>query len=90
LVLVGRQDETNVSSGRNLEKKMASDKRNRPDPVIPDQGGRLTPSDPAESGQEKVRRRAYELYEERRKQEGNAEADWLEAEAQTLRNPRNR
>ena len=56
----------------------------RADPVIVDQGGRLTAIDPAQGREWKIRQRAYELYEGRGKAEGYAEADWLEAEAQVL------
>jgi hypothetical protein len=32
--------------------------------------------------EERIRRRAYELYEERGREEGHAEEDWLRAEAE--------
>lgn len=60
------------------------------DPVMPDQGGRLTASDPASelspptrhATEEAVRRKAYELYEKKGRREGQALNDWVEAEAQ--------
>jgi hypothetical protein len=56
------------------------------DPVLPDQGGRLMPSDPVGSAnpnrEEAIRVKAYEIYEQRGRQEGHAIEDWLRAEAQ--------
>jgi hypothetical protein len=40
--------------------------------------------DPAGSTKEKVRRRAYELYQQRGAAHGLADSDWLAAEAQVL------
>lgn len=37
-----------------------------------------------ENMEEEVRRRAYELYEQRGRQDGMAEEDWLRAEAEVL------
>jgi hypothetical protein len=42
----------------------------------------MTAIDPAESLEEKIRLRAYELYERRGRQEGHAHEHWVEAEAQ--------
>ncbi len=68
---------------------MSAQKRNtkaKSDPVLPDQGGRLMPIDPMNpihaSREELVRRKAYELYEQRGKTEGHAVEDWLRAESQ--------
>lgn len=33
---------------------------------------------------EQIRRRAYQLYEERGREDGHAEQDWLQAEAEIL------
>lgn len=55
------------------------------DPVVSDQAGRLMPVDPFGTNQPKeqaVRRRAYELYEQRGREEGRAVQHWLEAESQ--------
>jgi hypothetical protein len=54
----------------------------RGDPVAPGQGGRMTAIDPAESLEEKIRLRAYELYELTGRQEGHAHEHWIAAEAQ--------
>jgi hypothetical protein len=55
------------------------------DPVVPGQGGRLTPIDPMDPThaprEELVRFKAYELYELRGKTEGHAVDDWVEAES---------
>lgn len=59
--------------------------RKRTDPVLPDQGGRMIAVDPLgtnASREEKVRLRAYQLYEQRGRKEGHADEDWLEAESQ--------
>jgi hypothetical protein len=57
------------------------------DPVLPGQGGRLTPIDPMDPvhlpREELIRRKAYELYERRGKTDGYAVEDWLQAERQT-------
>jgi hypothetical protein len=42
----------------------------------------MTAIDPAESLEERIRRRAYELYEQSGREEGRAEEHWVEAEAQ--------
>ena len=42
------------------------------------------PSTLAQSADERVRRRAYELYEERGREHGHAEEDWFRAEAEIL------
>ena len=54
------------------------------DPGASDQGGRMMEFDPAGSTKEKVRRRAYELYQQRGAAHGLADSDWLAAEAQVL------
>jgi hypothetical protein len=58
------------------------------DPVLSDQGGRMTASDPGNSVhtavEDCVRRRAYEIYEQRGYKEGHAEDDWFQAEAQIV------
>lgn len=58
----------------------------RVDPVIADQGGRMMPLDPTESPnaprEERVRRKAYEIFERRGRQHGRDFDDWLAAEAQ--------
>jgi len=61
-------------------------KAKRTDPVLPDQGGRSMPSDPRHvsslPAEEAIRVRAYQLYEERGRVDGQALKDWLNAEAQ--------
>lgn len=55
------------------------------DPVLPNQGGRMMASDPEQSfpvPKEAVRRRAYQLFEQRGRRDGNALGDWLAAEAE--------
>ena len=55
------------------------------DPVLPDQGGRMTQSDlPAGLliREEYVRIRAYQIYEARGRADGNALQDWLLAESE--------
>jgi len=56
------------------------------DPVVFDQGGRLTQVDPVGSinrpREEEVRRKAYQLYEQRGKLDGRDLDDWLIAESQ--------
>jgi DUF2934 family protein len=55
------------------------------DPVIPDQSGRLMPVDPKGMNaprNELVRRRAYEIYEQRGKEDGHALQHWLDAECE--------
>ncbi len=49
------------------------------DPVAPGQGGRMMEIDPLE---ERIRLRAYQLYELSGRQEGRAHEHWVEAEAQ--------
>ena len=61
-------------------------KPKRTDPVLPDQGGRSMPSDPRHVSnlltEEAIRVRAYQLYEDRGRRDGQALTDWLKAEAQ--------
>jgi Protein of unknown function (DUF2934) len=55
------------------------------DPVLPDQGGRMTHSDPPAGiliREEYVRIRAYQIYEARGRVDGNALQDWLLAESE--------
>jgi hypothetical protein len=56
------------------------------DPVTPAQGGRMMPSDPADPAhlpiEELIRRKAYDIYEQRGREHGRALDDWLAAEAQ--------
>jgi len=55
------------------------------DPVLPDQGGRMTQSDPPVGiliREEYVRIRAYQIYEARGRADGNALQDWLLAESE--------
>ncbi len=55
------------------------------DPVLPDQSGRMMPIDPLGTNaprEERVRLRAYELYERRGKDDGHADDDWIRAEAE--------
>ncbi len=55
------------------------------DPVLPCQSGRMMPVDPLGINaprDERVRLRAYELYEHRGKAEGYADEDWFRAEAE--------
>ncbi len=68
--------------------------RRQADPVVPDQAGRLMPIDPLGINaspeeirrsfhlhQEKVlRRRAYEIWEQRAREDGHALDHWLQAE----------
>jgi Protein of unknown function (DUF2934) len=59
--------------------------KKKTDPVLPDQSGRLMAVDPLGTNTPRevtVRRRAYELYEQRGKEDGQALQDWLEAESQ--------
>ncbi len=56
------------------------------DPVRPDQSGRMMPVDPMGTNaprEEVVRRKAYEIYEKRGREQGNALQHWLEAESIT-------
>ena len=60
-------------------------KNKRVDPVLADQAGRMMAVDPLGTNtprEEVVRRRAYELYERRGREDGQALQDWLEAECQ--------
>jgi hypothetical protein len=55
------------------------------DPVLSDQGGRVTPIDPepgrvSETLEERVRIKAFEIYERRGGEHGHALDDWLAAE----------
>ncbi len=60
---------------------MTLDKRK--DPVLPDQGGRMMPTDPqSPEMRDVIRRRAYELYLGRGCKDGHALKDWLDAERQ--------
>ena len=55
------------------------------DPVLPDQGGRLMASDPGHvipTSDEDLRRRAYQKYEQRGREDGRALDDWLAAESE--------
>lgn len=56
----------------------------RKDPVIPDQGGRSMPVDPLNPVnavvEDRVRMRAYEIYEQRGKEQGHAFDHWIAAE----------
>jgi len=55
------------------------------DPVLPDQSGRLMPVDPLGTNaprDEAIRRRAYDIYEQRGRVEGHALEHWLEAKSQ--------
>jgi hypothetical protein len=46
---------------------------------------RSASSAPGYNAEEAIRKRAYEIYEERGKADGNAEGDWLRAEAEILK-----
>ena len=64
---------------------MAKNDTKRVDPVLADQAGRMMAVDPFGTNtprEEAVRRRAYELYEQRGREDGQALQDWLEAECQ--------
>ncbi|MGZ4834641.1 MAG: DUF2934 domain-containing protein, partial [Terriglobales bacterium] len=68
--------------GENIH--MAAKKaKNNSDPVLPDQAGRLMAVDPmgTNAPQEQIiRRKAYEIYEQRGREDGNEVQHWLEAE----------
>lgn len=71
---------------------MALQKTKKPvkvDPVLPDQGGRMTSLDPAHPtalvSDDAVRLRAYELYEQRGRRDGHDLDDWLQAQSQVAR-----
>jgi hypothetical protein len=58
------------------------------DPVLPDQGGRMMPVDPLginASREEAVRKKAYKIYQQRGRENGNALQDWVEAERELRR-----
>jgi hypothetical protein len=58
------------------------------DPVLSDQGGRsvaAAPKGDAVRSEEAIRQKAYDLYEQRGREEGHAMEDWLTAEAQITR-----
>ncbi len=63
---------------------MAATKDKRiPDPVLPDQGGRMMAVDPLGINvfrEEALRKKAYEVYEQRRGKDGNVLRDWVKAE----------
>lgn len=65
---------------------MATRKLKKTDPVLPDQGGRMTSLDPAHPtaliSEDAVRQRAYALFEERGRRDGHALDDWLVAESE--------
>ncbi len=71
-----------MSPRKSREKKVS-------EPVLLDQGGRLMPVDPIGSInaplEELVRRKAYELYEQRGGMEGHALEDWVNAESHVRR-----
>jgi hypothetical protein len=55
------------------------------DPVLPDQSGRLMPVDPLGMNapvEDVIRRRAYEIYQQRGKEDGHAVQHWLQAESE--------
>lgn len=58
--------------------------RPRSDPVLPDQGGRSMASDPLDpisaSGDDLIRQRAHQLYEQHGRKHGHEIDDWLSAE----------
>ncbi len=55
-------------------------------PVVAGQGGRMMPIDPMNPihipREELIRRKAYELYEQRGKLDGHALEDWVRAESE--------
>ena len=60
------------------------------DPVLPDQGGRMMPVDPLginASPEEAVRKKAYKIYQQRGRENGNALQDWVEAELELRKSP---
>lgn len=60
-------------------------KRRISDPVVPDQSGRMMPVDPLGTNapdEQKIRLKAYEIYEQRGRMEGRELDDWLQAEHQ--------
>ena len=53
------------------------------DPVVPDQAGRQMPVDPFGTNapvEQKIRLRAYAIYEQRGRTDGHALEHWLQAE----------
>lgn len=55
------------------------------DPVTPNQGGRMMPSDPiAPTPEDAVRLKAYEYYQQRGATDGQALDDWLRAESKIV------
>lgn len=68
-----RAKKVGVSRSRSATKKSLSPK------AIP-----LPSAGPPADIEESVRRRAYELYEQRGREDGHAMEDWLEAEAEIL------
>ena len=68
-----------MGADKNFEKNRVAD------PVTPDQGGRMMPSDPvAPTPEEAVRLKAYEYYQQRGARDGRALDDWLRAESHLL------
>jgi Protein of unknown function (DUF2934) len=61
------------------EKAMVSARRT---PVDPSQNE--TPPTASPAVQDQIRQRAYEIYEQRGRQDGLADEDWLQAEAEIL------
>lgn len=58
------------------------------DPVLPDQGGRMMAIDPLGinvSREEAVRKKAFEVYERRGREDGTAPQDWVKAERELRR-----
>lgn len=68
------------------EERIKKEEKMKTDPVLPDQGGRMTSLDPmhptALISERAVRQRAYELYEQRGRRDGHALDDWLVAESE--------
>ncbi|MGE0407305.1 MAG: DUF2934 domain-containing protein [Candidatus Korobacteraceae bacterium] len=67
--------------------------RKQKDPVVADQGGKAMPVDPGVSIpstiEDRIRERAYQLYQQRGGNDGSSEQDWLLAEAEVEnRNPK--
>jgi hypothetical protein len=74
---------------KRLEVIMGADKKNSDskvvDPVTPNQGGRMMPSDPiTPTRDDAVRQKAYEYYQQRGARDGQALDDWLRAESQLV------
>ena len=67
-----------------IDKKNSSDNK-AVDPVTPNQGGRMMPSDPiTPTPEDAVRLKAYEYYQQRGATDGQALDDWLRAESQLV------